>query len=201
MANFCTGCGKEILEGMSFCTECGTPVPPEEENRKTETTMTSKEAETTIKSTEGEAPTQVNVSREENLVPPPVLAQQPQVIYQQDALPQTQPVEDRNKVVKTGTYFWLMFLFAIPILGWFVCILMAILPKNKNLKHFARAVLIWLLIGAIICVALFFLFASLGGAVKEFINNITGGQFGDLQDVFGSLKGGDLSSLSELGIN
>ena len=27
MAKFCTGCGKEIPDGVTFCTECGTKAP------------------------------------------------------------------------------------------------------------------------------------------------------------------------------
>lgn len=29
MVRFCTNCGKEIADGIAFCTECGTPTPAE----------------------------------------------------------------------------------------------------------------------------------------------------------------------------
>ena len=40
MAKFCTGCGREIADGVAFCTECGTKAPadtPQEAQRPQET--------------------------------------------------------------------------------------------------------------------------------------------------------------------
>ena len=59
-----------------------------------------------------------------------------------------------------------MFLYALPVIGFLVCLIMGFAAKNKNLKHFARAILIWILVGlilfAIISIAVYFLIGSLG---------------------------------------
>lgn len=174
MAKFCTGCGKELSEGILFCTECGTKVP----------------AETSAPIEPPAAPVTPPAATENEQVPPPVSQPvhtppkvepqpqpqpQPQPVYQQAAYapppPQQtyqtytqppaqpaypQPQATPSKVVGTGAFFGLMFLFAIPIIGWLICIIMAFAPKNKNLKNFARAQMIWGIIGFVLCLILFF---------------------------------------------
>lgn len=104
-----------------------------------------------------------------------------QPIYQHP----TQPVAVTDSpVVSTGTFFGLMFLFAIPVIGWIVCIIMSFAAKNKNKKHFAKAMLIWLIIGLIFSVISYFVFRWLGSTLIDYINSEAGGQFGDLQDFF-----------------
>ena len=56
----------------------------------------------------------------------------------------------RVKPLSTAAYFWLMFLFAVPLIGFIVCLIMAFAAKNENRKHFARSILIWILVGLII---------------------------------------------------
>ena len=104
-----------------------------------------------------------------------------QTVY---ASPQTVPAsasDKTDKVVGTGAYFWLMFLYALPVIGFLVCLIMGFAAKNKNLKHFARAILIWVLVGlilsAIISIAVYFLIGSLG--------DLAGLDLGSLFDGFG----------------
>lgn len=74
-----------------------------------------------------------------------------------------------------------MFLYALPVIGFLVCLIMGFAAKNKNLKHFARAILIWVLVGliisAIISIAVYFLIGSLG--------DLAGLDLGSLFDGFG----------------
>lgn len=62
-------------------------------------------------------------------------------------------------VVSTGTFFWLMLLLSLPFVGWIACIVCAIAPQNENIKHYARAILLWVLV-AVVLVILLSIFAS-----------------------------------------
>ena len=166
MANFCKNCGKEIVDAIAFCTECGTPVPADKEN----------------------LPVEVNPE----IAALPVY-QQRQTYQQPYAQQKIKPKCSKYEVLSTGAFFGLMFLFSIPIIGWISCIIMAFAPRNENLKHFARAMLIWLIIAAVLCVALCFLFLWIGDGLKDYINKITDGQFSNWKDIFEQFKNGNLT--------
>lgn len=160
MAKFCTSCGKEIPDGIAFCAECGAAAP--------------KAAEA--------APAQA---------PRPAPVQQPvyeqpvqQTVYQQPA----QPAAVTSPVVGTGTFFGLMFLFAIPVIGWIACIIMALAAKNENKKHFAKAILIWLIICLVLAVIGYFVFRWLSGSLMDYINQVTGGAFSGWSDILSQLQ-------------
>lgn len=77
------------------------------------------------------------------------------------------------KPVSTSKYFWLYFLSGLPVLGIVVTIIMMIIPKNKNIKSFMRAVFAWqivfcvlALIGTVVFVAT--TGASLDGIIHAF---------------------------------
>ena len=173
MAKFCTECGKEIAQGVAFCTECGTKAPADPATATTETVTEAKETkiETPVVHT------------------PPAQNYPAQQTY-------TQPAPDpASKVVGTGAYFWLMLLFAIPIIGQIACLIMAFAPKNKNIKHFARAQLIWMVIAIVLIGILVALITLLTNSLMDYINQLTDGQFSDFGDLFGQL--GDLEGLME----
>ena len=183
MSRFCINCGNEIADGIAFCTECGTPAPAEKSGLPEEKPS--------------EAP------------PPPPTPQQtyqpqPQQIYQQPVYAPPAAVQDikpkggRYGVVGTGAFFGLMLLFAIPVVGWIACIVMAFASKNKNIRHFARAMLIWLIIAAVLCAAMYFLFAWLGNILKDYISEATGGQFGEWKDLLEQFQNGDFSGLPDM---
>lgn len=165
MPKFCTNCGKEIADGVAFCTECGTPAPAEE---AASTTEIRKE-----ESNPAPAPTQQTYTQ-------PV---QPQPVYQQPAPAVDAPPSGKYGVVGTGYFFGMMFLYAIPVIGWLVCLITAFAAKNENKKHFSRAMLIWLIIGLVLAVVGFFAFRWLGGMLTDYINAEFGGQFGGLQEL------------------
>ncbi len=178
MARFCTECGKEIGEGMEFCTECGTKVPvdsaqPVSKQPVTESTVSKAEAQPQVQP-------QAQVQQQNY--------QQTQQIYTQPVAPQPvyqQPAPDTtSKVVGTGAYFGIMLLFAIPIIGFIACIIMAFAAKNKNLKNYARAMLIWLIIALVIAGVLIVLFFALSSFFMDYINQLTNSQFGNFSDLF-----------------
>ena len=162
MARFCTECGKAIMNDVAFCTECGAAAPKED------TAPQQPEKEPVMAAT---APTQP----------------QPQTYAhatQQDA----KPTGGKYGIVGTGYFFGMMFLYAIPVLGWLVCIITAFAAKNENKKHFAKAMMIWLIIGIVLSVAAYFVFRWVGGMLTDYINTEFGGQFGDLQELLEQFK-------------
>ena len=161
MAKFCTECGKEIAEGIVFCTECGAKAPA---------TMSTKVETVT-----------------DNTVPPQ--AQTTQTYQAQQTYQQTTPrqtavqtvaAEPVSKVVGTGTYFALMLLYALPIIGIISVIVMASKAKNKNLKNFAKANLIWAIIAVILSISIIIGIIALGNSFMEYIKQALEGSLGDL---------------------
>ena len=173
MTKFCTECGKEIADGVSFCTECGTKAPADPATATTETVTEAKE-------TKVETPV---------VHTPPAQSYQAQQTY-------TQPAPDpARKVVGTGAYFWLMLLFAIPIIGQIACLIMAFAPKNKNIKHFARAQLIWMVIGIIIAALVIGGIILLVNTFSDYIAEATGGEFNGLGDLFEQFQNGGFEDM------
>jgi hypothetical protein len=99
----------------------------------------------------------------------------------------------------TGSYIGHSILFAIPVVGWLVCVIMAFAAKNLNKRHYARAVLIFFIIGAVLSVVLYFLFSwvwdTAAEYLRQYINDATGGAAGDL-GALGDI--GDLGGLLDL---
>ncbi len=160
MAKFCTECGKEIASGVAFCTECGAKAPDDPVTETTETVTevkTEPKLETKPEAAIHTAPSQNNYR-----------AQQTQPVYQQPPITQAAP-DPASKVVGTGAYFGLMFLFSLPIIGILSVIIMSFAAKNKNIKHFAKANLIWAIISFVFFIAAIIGIIALGNSLLEYI--------------------------------
>ena len=92
----------------------------------------------------------------------------------------------------TGAFFGLILLFSLPVIGWLMCIILAFSAKNRNIRNFSRAMLIWLVIALVIGIVA-------GFAVKALVSSVTG----YLEQTAGELgilgSAGDLGQLGELG--
>lgn len=75
-----------------------------------------------------------------------------------------------NKVAGVGTFFGLQLLFSLPIIGWIACIICAFAPENQNVKNYARATLIWLLIAVVLTLVFCVVLASAGAAIGGSFN-------------------------------
>lgn len=69
------------------------------------------------------------------------------------------PAKPQANVVGIGAYFGLIPLFLIPVVGLIASIIFSFAAKNKSVKNFARAWMIWNLVG-VLCVGL-----TIGAAV------------------------------------
>ncbi len=66
----------------------------------------------------------------------------------------TPVVVSQEKTVGIGAYFGLLLLFVLPIIGVFTSLIVALVAKNRNLKNFAYAALIWGIVATLIGFAL-----------------------------------------------
>lgn len=124
---FCKKCGAPLPKDSGFCTECGTPISPETPNAASQ-----------------QVPgTSVPYYSE----PAPAYASP---VY--DAPP---PQSSRYAVLGIGGFIGNMLLFAIPVVGWIICIVWACGGcRNENRKNHARAALILGLIGIALAIIL-----------------------------------------------
>ena len=92
---------------------------------------------------------------------------QPQ--YQQSQYSQIPaPVYDpKSATLSTGNFFWLPVITAIPVIG-IILIFVWAFSKNTNInrKHYARAVLIWLLISVILFVISYMTVGGISGVMN-----------------------------------
>ncbi len=173
MAKFCGKCGNALEEGAKFCAECGTKVY--EQQNETPTVPEEKKPEpTTIPQPQPKAEAVKTTAP----IPPQPVKVQPQaqpVIPQPRVTPQPvapAPVDKTNKIAGMGAFFGLMLLFALPIIGFIAAIVFSFAPKNKNIKNFARATLVWMIVGIVIIGILLALFYMMAASVFNFLQNV-----------------------------
>ena len=158
MAKFCTGCGMELTDGLMFCTGCGTKVP---EDAPVEAPVVKEEIPAEEKVVK--EPVTVQAQPEQQQPPP----QQTAYIPPMQALQQAE-----NHSASTAHFFWMMLVYALPLIGWIICIIMAFAPKNESKKHFARAILIWGIVGIVISIIGLIILSLLGGGIAEILSEI-----------------------------
>ncbi|MBP5303336.1 MAG: zinc ribbon domain-containing protein [Clostridia bacterium] len=151
MERKCLKCGADIADGTKFCTSCGTPVP------------------------EIPAPAPAPAAPAQPAYAPQPAYQQP--AYNQGFAPQ-KPVSDENKPCSIWAYLGAMFLFAIPCVGLIALIIMCFAPKNKSLKNYAIATLIFTIIISVISCIIGFIF---GAAIMSGLSD----KLDDMKDDFG----------------
>ncbi len=187
-AEVCSKCGSTLDPDAAFCTSCGTPrgaAPQPEPERQPQPAPQPQPQSQPQPQPQPQVQYVQETPRQQYAQPAPQYTQ-PQPVYSPPPQPAPQapasikPAEDKtNKVVSTGAYFWLMFLYSIPIIGFLVCLIMSFAPKNKNLKNFARAILIWMIIGLIIAAlivgAIYLIFDSIRDLVGESLGSLFDG--------------------------
>ena len=145
MARFCTECGAKLKDGAAFCSECGAKVPAGKQP--------------------GAAPET-----------PPQTQAQPAAAEQQTYQPRqtyTVPVSTppAAQPVSTAYYFWMMLLFAIPVVGLIVCLVTAFSGDDTSRKNFSRAVLIWILVAIVLSIIVAIAIAAVGGSIMNILFN------------------------------
>lgn len=156
MARFCTNCGRMLNENARFCPECGVQlkqaVTPSEQPPVTENEYTQPfEVQAPEREEAKEIPLQpVEEEPAVFCTAEPEQPEQPQQPARQE--PPVQPAFECRKEDNTAwissvmSYFGLMLLFSIPVVGLIACIIMSFTLKNKNTRNFARAALIFIVV-------------------------------------------------------
>lgn len=68
---------------------------------------------------------------------------------------------DRN-YVSTMSWFGMMFVMAIPLVGFVMMIVWAFTGDNETRKNYFRALLLWMLVGLVLAAGFFLLCLALG---------------------------------------
>ena len=134
----CSHCGAELAPGSKFCTACGTTV--------SETAQQSGSPLVYPQNNNPQPLAGAAVPR-----PTPLPNQQPMsppTDYQQvqENLP--------SGYMSVKSFVWHSILFALPVIGWLICIGFAFMSKNSVKKNFARATLVLLAIGLVLSLIL-----------------------------------------------
>ena len=131
-----------------FCTECGAPL---------------KEGATFCSACGAKAPAEKKpeAAPETTAAPQPVY--QTQQTYTPSA-PAAQPVS-------TAYYFWMMLLFAVPVIGLIVCLVTAFSGEDASRKNFSRAALIWILVAIVLSIIVAIAIAAVGGSIMNILFN------------------------------
>lgn len=156
MSKFCTNCGAELPDDSVFCTSCGERFGL---NASAAGTNSSSGAE------------QFHDAQAENAADSQAFAQRSQA-QNSSAFESSSysryfglPPQGRYGVVSTGAFFGLMFVFAIPIIGFIVSLVLSIVSEKDNMKNFARASLIWSVISLVLWIVLFCILFAFADAV------------------------------------
>lgn len=159
MSKFCTNCGATLDDDAVFCPECGARFDAAPAPEEVKTAPQPGEAKSAAQP-ETAAPQQTAAP-----APAPVPVPVP------EPAPAAEPAQ-RSKEVSTAGFFWLMLVFAIPVIGLIVMLVFAFIVKNKNLRHFARACLIWILVALILSLIALLVLKLLGIDLQQLYENI-----------------------------
>lgn len=104
-----------------------------------------------------------------------------------------------TKPVSYGEFLGVIWLFAIPVIGWIACLIFMFAPKKKGMKNYARAVVTWAVVKIIIAVLVALLVVNLfSSSIIPMINDALGTQFSDIGQVVGIIS--DVSSGNYAGV-
>ena len=127
---YCTKCGTQVADGVKFCTSCGSPMRAAQPQA---------------------APQQPQPQAAQ---PQPQPQQQAQQAYAQQPYTQPQPQYApvyTEEPISTGAYIGIFFLLMLPVINIILLIIWACGGCNKkNKTNLSRALLVWMLIGALI---------------------------------------------------
>ena len=72
-------------------------------------------------------------------------------------------------VIGTGGFFGLTLLFALPVIGFFACLIMTFAAKNLNIKHYAKSSLIYMIIALVLAIIATIVFSVAAKSIMQAI--------------------------------
>ncbi|MBP5269380.1 MAG: zinc ribbon domain-containing protein [Clostridia bacterium] len=212
MEKKCQNCGVNLPDGALFCPECGTKYTPSEPEAAEEVVYadnekvgeTANESKEEIPATASVTPSNDNQSAaegkqekseaqiaaytasdktEKNAVKPSEASSAAAVAVASPQAPAA-AAEKTFPYVKRGFYFWMLLVYAIPVIGLIVNIITAASLKNPSKKNFAAAVLTWTLIG----IGLGIILAIASVVIIAIAVTGSGGSFSGLSDILDTIS-------------
>lgn len=156
MAKFCGQCGSELKENAAFCGECGAKAVQQVEE-------ISRPAPQSPVYAQPEPRPQPVQPIQRPAPQTPVYTQKDEEEQPKRNLFDKKTDDNMSETVKTGFYFWMSFLYAIPVIGWVICLFNALINKNKSKRNHARATVLTVVVMMAISFAVTF-------AVKTAVN-------------------------------
>ena len=168
--DICKECGTNVPDSVKFCTDCGNPM------EVIEPVMAAAPAPepAPVESVPAAVPVPAPVTEHQQPVqqytqPTPDYSQQP--AYSEEAPP---PPTSKYAPISTGAYIGFSLLFSLPLIGPIICIIMSFTAKRVNLRNYARAMLIFLIIGLIVSIGCYFLMSWATESIMAAISGRTG---------------------------
>jgi len=164
---FCTKCGSQIPDDAKFCTVCGTP----RETAPKAAPEAPKQAPAPEASAPKAAPAAAPAAgtyQQAQPAPSTVIYQAPQV----NSNPYSAPTDPRYSILSPWMYVLYFFLFSLPCIGLILLIVFAFTGDNENKKNFARGMLLYGIICAVLSIILSIVFAaSISGLISSLMND------------------------------
>lgn len=214
----CNICGAELLSDKKFCTECGAPSP----EAMSEPKLVQSPAPEPTQFPPPEAPAPVTTAAAPApapaaapVAPPPQTAQQPTAPPAPAPAPEPKKparAEKPPRTIATGTpdvmstlsFIGHSILFSIPIIGYIICLITAFASKKPNKRNFARAMLIFIIIGIVLALIAYFITNWIVGVASDYITEMSGqlvgdgkgfNNLGDLSEIMKTFRDIDMSAL------
>lgn len=180
---FCTNCGNQVADSVKFCTSCGTPIAVAAPVVSAAPVMEQQPP--------AAPPVQPVQPVQQQVATPPPPAPQPvpvQTVQQQPvqrtaqqplyAAPPQAVAVYQEEPISTGGYIGILLLMMLPVVNLICAIIWACGGCSKrNQTNFARALLVWMLIGTVLGGLVFLAGSLLFGNVMDSLKEL-GSQIG-----------------------
>ena len=178
MSKYCTNCGTEVSDELTNCNLCGAPLadaapvqetpaqpvePAQPVDQAPPQAYAAPQADPNAQYQAPYAPAGAAYGYAYQPDPNQPYAYQPQ--YYAPPVQEQPVVEEKKKrerepgEVSVAAFFWLRLVFGIPVVGLIVSLILAFAAKRWSLKNYARANLVWVLVGLGISIILAILYA------------------------------------------
>ena len=182
----CKECGAQVPDSTKFCIACGKPMV-----MQAGFSQAPQSAPQPVQQQYAPQPAQQQSSR--TAAPPPQMAAPPS--YYGEAVP---PRGSRYAVMSVGSYVGHSLLFSLPVVGWLICLIMAFAASNQNKKNYARAMLVFFLIGLILAAILYFVCLWISEALIQYFGAASSSVMGGMSGVAGGAELKELGGIAGL---
>ncbi|MBO4413231.1 MAG: zinc-ribbon domain-containing protein [Clostridia bacterium] len=159
---FCSNCGNRLEDDALFCSNCGANFASKaaEEVKEAATEAAAEINETVVEKAEEVKEAAVKAeekiepavkpaqpaSQSQPIIPPPVIANEAPAEVVEDEKAKAKA----TKPLSLGIFILFDILLCIPVINFIMTLVLSFAPKNKNVRHFWQAKLVWLIIAVVL---------------------------------------------------